>query len=33
VTRTIDPRAVFSYTGTIVKILSASMAVPLVVVG
>lgn len=30
-TRTIDPRAVFSYTGTIVKILSASMAVPLVV--
>jgi len=31
VTRTVDPRAVLSYTGTIVKILSASMAVPLVV--
>ncbi|CDK39863.1 TrkH family potassium uptake protein [Halorubrum sp. AJ67] len=30
-TRTVDPRAVLSYTGTIVKILSASMAVPLVV--
>jgi len=31
VTRTIDPRAVLSYTGTIVKILSAAMSVPLVV--
>ncbi|WP_283403638.1 TrkH family potassium uptake protein [Halorubrum sp. DM2] len=30
-TRTVDPRAVLSYTGTIVKILSASMTVPLVV--
>jgi trk system potassium uptake protein TrkH len=30
-TRTVDPRATLSYTGTIVKILSASMSVPLVV--
>jgi trk system potassium uptake protein TrkH len=31
VTRTIDPRATLSYTGTIVKVLSAAMSIPLVV--